>query len=116
MKASKRFGWLVAAGLGLAGVGGAPAHAEYWQTQVFLQQPQDHQRAYVSGLLDMYQHARAQLAPVPRDPIWECARQMNGETIRARFIEWVLAEPALWRFSPADLFLQAMEDFCRTGR
>ena len=91
----------------------APVRAEFWQTQVFLQQPQDHQRAYVAGLLDMYQHARNKLAPVPRDPIWECARQMNGEAIRARFIEWVLAEPALWRFSPADLFLQAMEDICR---
>ena len=94
----------------------APARAEFWQTQVFLQQPQDHQRAYVAGLLDMYQHTRAALAPVPRDPIWECARQMNGESIRARFIEWVLGEPALWRFSPADLFLQAMQDICRTGR
>lgn len=94
----------------------APARAEYWQTPVFLQQPQDHQRAYVSGLLDMYQHTRAALAPVPRDPIWECARQMNGEAIRAQFVEWVLGEPGLWRFSPADLFLQAMADICSRRR
>lgn len=106
----------IVTGIVLACASAAPAGAEFWQTQVFLQQPQDHQRAYVSGLLDMYQHTRAALAPVPRDPIWECARQMNGEAIRARFIEWVLAEPALWRFSPADLFLQAMQDICRTGR
>ncbi|MBM3507251.1 MAG: hypothetical protein FJX64_05925 [Alphaproteobacteria bacterium] len=103
-------GWVLAAGV-LGGAG--PAGAEFWPTPVFLQQPQDHQRAYVSGLLDMYQHTRNKIAPVPRDPIWECARLMTGESIRARFVEWVLAEPALWRLSPAELFLQALEDFCR---
>jgi hypothetical protein len=115
MKAKSWVG-LVVASAALVGSLASPASAEFWPTPVFLQQPQDHQRAYVSGLLDMYQHTRAALAPVPRDPIWECARLMNGEVIRAQFIEWALAEPALWRLSPADLFLQAMADICARRR
>lgn len=88
------------------------AQGEFWPTPYFLQQPPEAQRHYMTGLIDMYEHTRKVIAPDPADPVMVCVLRMTGESIRSRFIDWVLDEPALWRLSPAELFLQAMKDIC----
>ncbi len=103
---------------GLVGVAAilwsSTAGAEFWQTQNFLAQPPDAQRAYVTGLMDMYQHARREIAPDPTDVVLQCLRTQTIDNVRTRFVDWVLGEPSLWRLSPAALFVQAMEeDICR---
>ena len=89
------------------------ARAEFWVTENFLTQPKDAQRAYVTGLLDMYQQARRQFAPDPGDKVLACANQQTPEVLRAMFVEWALDQPAAWRLPPADLFLQALRQFCK---
>ena len=101
----------VALTVGMSGAGAA--RAEFWVTEYFLTQPKDAQRAYVTGLLDMYQQARRQLAPDPGDKVLACANRETPEVLRAMFVEWALDQPAAWRLPPADLFLQALRQFCK---
>lgn len=91
----------------------SPTLAGYWPTEYFLQQTKENQAVYLTGLIDMYAHARDEIAPDPNDWVEGCLRNYSPEDLRQQFVDWLFNDPASWRFSPAKLFLEALEDFCR---
>ena len=91
----------------------APAKAEFWPTGYFLQQSDENQISVLTGLLDMYQYARDEIAPDPDDWVRPCIRQYTPDEMREKFVEWLLNDPASWRLTPATLLLEALADFCR---
>lgn len=90
-----------------------PAQAEFWPAQVFLQQPPEAQRFYVTGLIDMWQYVRKELRPDPADVLVACSKVASADELRARFVDWALAEPALWRLNTAELLLEAAPTICK---
>ena len=90
------------------------AAGEFWPTEYFLQQETGTQNAYVAGLIDMYEFARADngFAADPGDWLIPCLRGHRPSEIRSAFVDWLLADPASWRLSPAELFIDSMRDFC----
>jgi hypothetical protein len=91
----------------------SPASAEYWKTDVFLQQPPEDQIIYMIGLVDMYEHVVDEIAPDPDDWVMPCLRGMTPSDLRIRFVTWLLeGDLAAWRFNPSKLFLEAVNDLC----
>lgn len=108
-------GWVMRlAAVGMAAcLAAGPAKAEFWPAQVFLQQTPEAQRAYLTGLLDMWEHVRKRVAPDPADRLVACVRTTTIDQIRSRFVDWALGEPGLWRLNTAELFLEALDEICR---
>lgn len=90
-----------------------PVRAEYWPAQIFLQQPAEAQRFYLSGLIDMWQHVRKEVRPDPTDPLVACSKALNADELRTRFVDWALSEPGLWRLNTAELLLEAVPSICK---
>mgnify|MGYP003318766145 CR=1 FL=1 len=74
-----------------------PSRGEFWPTEYFLQQEPKMQIAYITGLFDMYEYARDELAPDPDDWLWPCLRGVNPEELRQMFVDFLLNDPASWR-------------------
>ena len=89
-----------------------PGSAEFWRTEYFLQQSSENQISFLSGLLDMYQYTRDEIAPDPDDWVRPCIREFTLDEMRQQFVEWLLNDPAGWRLPPATLLLEALADFC----
>lgn len=89
-----------------------PAAAEFWPTQYFFQQTEEIQIAYLTGLLDMYEYTRDEIAPDPDDWVKPCIRTFTPQELRARFVDWLLDDPAAWRLTPATLLIEALGVFC----
>lgn len=106
--------WAQAAVIAAAAmVAALPARAEYWPAQIFLQQPPEAQRFYLTGLLDMWQYVRKEVRPDPADPLVACSKLGSADELRARFVDWALGEPGLWRLNTAELLLEAVPVICR---
>jgi hypothetical protein len=90
----------------------APGRAEFWPTEYFLQQSNETQISFMSGLLDMYEYTRDEIAPDPDDWVKPCLRGFTIEELRQQFVDWLLNDPAGWRLTPATLLLEALADFC----
>ena len=104
---------LAAAAVLIWAVAVAPASAEYWKTDTFLQQPLEDQIVYMIGLVDMYEHVIDEIAPDPDDWVMPCLRGMTPGELRTDFVTWLLeGDIAAWRFSPSRLFLEAVSDLC----
>ena len=41
-----------------------------------------------------------------------CMNDTTGTEVTTFFIDWLLIDPASWRFHPAKLFIESMEEFC----
>ncbi|MBT3395972.1 MAG: hypothetical protein HOB82_00445 [Alphaproteobacteria bacterium] len=89
-----------------------PTAAEFYTTRVLLDLEPDDQRVYVLGMIDMYEFAREDFAADPDDWLIPCMNGTTGTEVTAFFIDWLLIDPASWRFHPAKLFIEAMEEFC----
>ena len=89
-----------------------PAVGEFYNTRVFLDQEPDDQRVYVLGLIDMYEFAREDFAADPDDWLIPCMHDKTGTEITLFFVDWLLGDPASWRFSPAQLFIESMDQLC----
>ena len=89
-----------------------PAVGEFYTTRVLLDQEPEDQRLYVLGMIDMYEFAREDFAADPGDWLVPCMNSTTGTEVTAFFIDWLLTDPASWRFHPAKLFIEAMEEFC----
>ena len=88
------------------------AHAEFWSTDYFLKQTKLNQASYITGLIDMYEYTRDEIAPDPDDWVKPCLLNFSSEELRQEFVNWLFEDPASWRLSPATLLLEALEDFC----
>lgn len=91
---------------------GLPAVGEFYTTRTLLDQEPNDQRIYVLGLIDMYEFAREDFAEDPDDWLIPCMNDRTGTEVTEFFIDWLLLDPSSWRFSPAELFIEAMEEFC----
>ena len=89
-----------------------PAVAEFYTTRALLDQEPDDQRFYVLGLIDMYEFSREDFAADPDDWLIPCMNGTTGAEVTAFFMDWLLIDPASWRFHPAKLFIESMEEFC----
>lgn len=89
-----------------------PAVGAFYTTRVLLDQEPEDQRLYVLGMIDMYEFAREDFAADPGDWLIPCMNSTTGTEVTAFFIDWLLTDPASWRFHPAKLFIEAMEEFC----
>ena len=89
-----------------------PSAAEFYTTRVLLDQEPEDQRRYVLGMIDMYEVSREEFAADPDDWLIPCMNGTTGTEVTAFFIDWLLTDPASWRFHPAKLFIEAMEEFC----
>lgn len=94
-------------------VAALPARAEYWPAQIFLQQPPEAQRFYLTGLLDMWQYVRKEVRPDPTDPLVACSKLGSADELRAKFVDWALRDPGLWRLNTAELLLEAVPEICK---
>ena len=105
---------LAAIAMAVAGTASAagPAAAEFYTTRVFLDRETDDQIAYVVGLIDMYEFARKDFAADPDDWLVPCLNRQAAPDITTFFVDWLLLDPASWRFSPARLFIDAMDELC----
>ena len=90
-----------------------PARAEYWPAQIFLQQPPEAQRFYLTGLIDMWQYVRKEVRPDPTDPLVACSKALNADELRTRFVDWAVGEPGLWRLNTAELLIEAAPTICK---
>lgn len=95
-----------------AAAAAGPAAAEFYTTRVFLGQEPENQRAYVIGMIDMYEFAREDFAADPDDWLVSCMNDHAGSDVTEFFVDWLLLNPASWRFSPAQLFIEAMDELC----
>ena len=59
-----------------------PGSAEFWRTEYFLQQSSENQISFLSGLLDMYQYTRDEIAPDPDDWVRPCTREFTLDEMR----------------------------------
>jgi hypothetical protein len=107
-----RVAWWIAVVVS-GGLAAGPAKAEFWTGQTFLQQAPEAQRSYLTGVLDMWEHVRKEVKPDPADRLIACVRTVTIDQFRARFVEWALGEPALWRLNTAELLLEGLDEVCR---
>ncbi len=96
---------------GAAGIA-RPSSAEFYTTRALLDQKPEDQRVYVIGMIDMYEFAREDFAADPDDWLVSCMNDQTGSDVAKFFVDWLLLDPASWRFHPAQLFIEAMDELC----